>query len=65
MTSGLVAQRRLSSARVRAGPLSGVVVTTPKSVKIEVAKAPESSMARMSRRSETPVALKAATRRPL
>jgi hypothetical protein len=47
--------------RVSAGPHFAVVVTMPRSVKIIVRRAPASSNARMSRRSETPVALKAST----
>ena len=43
---------------------SEVKGTTPKSVKIIVLRAPASSIARMSRLSETPVALKACTARP-
>ena len=50
--------------RVNAGPDRAVVVTTPKSVKIVVRRAPESSNAKMSRRSDTPVALKASTINP-
>ena len=63
-TSGLPAASSLSMVRVSAGPLLRVVVTTPRSVKIAQRRAPASSMARMSRRSETPVALKASTVRP-
>ncbi len=47
-----------------AGPLAAVVVTMPKSEKIIVSVAPASSIAKMSRRSDTPVALQAATFRP-
>ncbi len=54
----------VSMLRVSAGPHSPVVVTTPRSVKIMVRLAPESSNARMSRRRETPVALKASTMSP-
>jgi hypothetical protein len=50
--------------RVSAGPQRAVVVTMPRSVKIIVRRAPESSNARMSRRRETPVALKASTVSP-
>src|SRR5437763_32217 len=63
-TSGLPEASSLSMVRVSAGPLVRVVVTTPRSVKIAQRRAPASSMARMSRRSETPVALKASTVRP-
>ena len=61
MTSGLFSARLLSSARVRAGPLSDVVVTMPRSEKIMVSLAPASSIANMSLRSDTPVALQAET----
>src|SRR2546430_2140755 len=63
-TSGLPEASSLSMVRVSAGPVVRVVVTTPRSVKIAQRRAPASSMARMSRRSETPVALKASTVRP-
>ena len=53
-----------SNERVRAGPFSAVVVTMPRSEKIIVSDAPASSIVRMSRRSETPVALHAATCKP-
>ena len=45
-------------------PVFRVVVTTPKSVKMRLWRAPASSIARMSRRSETPVALNASTTSP-
>ena len=64
MTSGRPAARRVTSVRVSAGALAGVVETTPKSVKIAVARAPASSIASTSRRSETPVALRPSTVRP-
>ena len=51
----------VSMVRVSAGPHFAVVVTIPRSVKIMVRRAPESSNARMSRRRDTPVALKAST----
>ena len=54
----------MSIVRVSAGPLAPVVETTPRSVKIIERRAPASSMARMSRRSDTPVALKASMTRP-
>ena len=64
MTSGRAAAISVSIVRARAGPHFSVVVTIPRSVKIMVRRAPESSKARISRRSETPVALKASTTRP-
>ena len=51
---GRAAAISLSMVRVSAGPHFAVVVTIPKSVKIIVRRAPESSNARMSRRRETP-----------
>src|SRR5690606_31724793 len=53
-----------SSVRVIAGAFFDVVQTMPRSVKIPVFRAPASSIARMSRRSATPVALNASTTRP-
>jgi hypothetical protein len=50
--------------RVSAGPLTRVVVTTPRSVKMAERRAPASSMARTSRRNDTPVALKASMTSP-
>ena len=55
---------RVSSVRVTAAALAGVVETTPRSVKSAVRRAPASSIASTSRRSETPVALKASTVKP-
>ena len=64
MTSGFLLASSVSSARVSCGPLAAVVVTMPKSEKIADSLAPASSIARTSRRSETPVALHAATFQP-
>ena len=50
--------------RVTAAALTGVVETTPTSVKIAVRRAPASSIARMSRRRETPVVLRPSTASP-
>ena len=50
--------------RVSAGPHFAVVVTIPRSVNSMVRRAPESSKAMMSRRRDTPVALKASTISP-
>ena len=50
--------------RVTAGAFSGVVETTPRSVKIAVVRAPASSMASTSRRRETPVVLRPSTVSP-
>ena len=50
--------------RVACAEFAAVVETTPRSVKMAVARAPASSSARMSRRSETPVALRPSMRRP-
>ena len=59
MTSG-AALRQLGEQACASAPgrVCAVVVTTPRSVKIMLRRAPASSIARMSRRSETPVALK-------
>src|SRR5882757_404143 len=64
MTSGWPWAISVSMVRVSAGPHFAVVVTIPRSVKIMVRRAPESSNAKMSRRSDTPVALKASTMSP-
>src|SRR5688572_10288604 len=64
ITSGSPCDISVSSARVIAGPVFAVVVTTPRSEKIMLLRAPASSIARMSRRKETPVALNACTFRP-
>ena len=64
ITSGSPCDISVSSARVIAGPVFAVVVTTPRSVKIMLRRAPASSIARMSRRSDTPVALNACTFKP-
>jgi len=63
-TSGRPCVISVSIVRVSAGPDFAVVVTMPRSVKSMLRLAPESSIARMSRRSDTPVALKACTARP-
>ena len=56
---------RSSSERVSAGAFFDVVAQMPKSENIAMWRAPESSMAKMSRRSATPVDLNASTTRPL
>ncbi len=50
--------------RVTPGACAGVVATTPRSENSAVLRAPASSIASRSRRSETPVALRASTVRP-
>ena len=55
----------LSRLRVSAGAFVEVVATMPKSENIAMWRAPASSMARMSRRSATPVDLNASTTSPL
>ena len=59
----LLGESREQGAR-RLRPLFSVVVTMPKSEKIIVSEAPASSIASTSRRSDTPVALHAATWKP-
>ncbi len=63
-TSGWPWVISVSIVRVSAGPEAEVVVTMPRSVKIMLRRAPESSIARTSRRRDTPVALNACTARP-